>query len=236
MSYAHYCSLAELFDFPQPRFAARGRAVATALREGYPDAAIELDQFVDALPDQTLDQQELHTRTFDVQSMTTLDVGYVLFGDDYKRGALLSKLNQEHTRAGNDCGGELADHLPNVLRLMPKLDDPQIRLELVEHILIPALLLMIRDFEPARIAKKNAHYQKHFSTLIDPARGGDPAIYCHALNAVMGVLVKDFDMSATIARLADWSTRRQTVDFLKRVENELDIERDANPVNSGCDA
>ena len=79
--------------------------------------------FSTRFPQRTLDLQELHTRTFDVQSLTTLDIGYVLFGDDYKRGALLSNLNQEHSRAENDCRGELADHLPNLLRLIPKLKD-----------------------------------------------------------------------------------------------------------------
>jgi len=39
-----------------------------------------------------------------------------------------------------------------------------------------------------------------------------------------------------MTRLSDWSSRPQTVDFLRLVEKEMDIERDANPVNSGCDA
>jgi hypothetical protein len=36
--------------------------------------------------------------------------------------------------------------------------------------------------------------------------------------------------------LSDWSSRPQTVDFLRLIEKEMDIERDANPVNSGADA
>ena len=86
---------------------------------------IEVEHFLDAIPERTLDLQELHTRTFDVQALTTLGTGYVLFGDDYKRGALLSNLNREHNDAQNDCRGELADHLPNVLRLIPKLKDQE---------------------------------------------------------------------------------------------------------------
>ncbi|MBI4290354.1 MAG: hypothetical protein HY661_02600, partial [Betaproteobacteria bacterium] len=171
-----------------------------------------------------------------VQSLTTLDIGYVLFGDDYKRGALLSNLNQEHSRAENDCRGELADHLPNLLRLMPMLKDRDLRDELVREILVPALTLMIREFDTERIAKKNASYQKHYKTLIDSAPGSDPAIYCRTLKALMHVLAKDFRLAETIAKLSDCGSRRQTVDFLRLVEKEMDIERDANPVNSGCDA
>lgn len=236
MNYAHYSAVAELLDYPGPELARRGNALLVFLRESYPDAALEVESFLDALPASTLDAQELHTRTFEVQALTTLDIGYVLFGDDYKRGALLSNLNQEHNRAANDCRGELADYLPNLLRLIPKLKDAELLGELVEQILVPALMLMIREFDPARIDRKNANYRKHFKTLIDPARGGDSAIYCRVLKAVMQVLEKDFQVTPTIASLSQWSTRPQSVEFLRLVEKEMDIERDANPANSGCDA
>ena len=237
MNYAHYGRMAELLDFPGPGFAARGRMLVDFLRHDYPDAAVDLALFLDAIPARTLDLQELHTRTFEVQAVTTLGTGYVLFGDDYKRGALLSNLNREHDEAENDCRGELADHLPNVLRLIPKLKDQDLLDELVEQILVPALMLMIREFDPTMIAKKNANYEKHYKTLIDPAAGGcDPAIYRLTLEAVLKVLARDFPVTETMTKLADWSSRPQTMDFLRLVEREMDIERDANPVNSGCDA
>jgi len=236
MTYAHYESMAGLLDFPESGFAARGRVLLDFLRDDYPDAAVELELFLDAIPERTLDLQELHTRTFEVQALTTLGTGYVLFGDDYKRGALLSNLNREHNQAENDCRGELADYLPNVLRLIPKLKDQELRDELVEQILVPALMLMIREFEPKRIVAKNANYQKHYKTIIDPAGGCDSTIYRLTLDAVLKVLARDFPVTETMTKLSDWSSRPQTMDFLRLVEKEMDIERDANPVNSGCDA
>jgi nitrate reductase assembly molybdenum cofactor insertion protein NarJ len=236
MHHAHYSDLAELLSFPGPELAGRGSVLLDYLRENYPDAALELEHFLDAIPAGTVDLQELHTRTFEVQALTTLDVGYVLFGDDYKRGALLSNLNQEHARAANDCRGELADYLPNLLRLIPKLEDQELLGELVGQILVPALMLMTREFEPERIARKNANYRKHYKTLIDPARGSDATAYGRLLRAVMHVLEKDFQVTETIARLSKWSSRPQSADFLRLVEREMDIERDANPANSGCDA
>ena len=236
MNTAHYSHVAELFDFPGPAFAARGQALLGLLRGNYPAAAVEVEHFLDAIPDRTLDLQELHTRTFDVQSLTTLDIGYVLFGDDYKRGALLSNLNQEHRRAENDCRGELADHLPNVLRLIPKLKDQNLLDELVRQILVPALMLMIREFDPERIVKKNANYQKHYKTLIDPATGCDSTIYRLVLKAVLQVLAQDFQVTETMTRLSNWGSRPQTADFLGLVQKEMDIELNANPVNSGCDS
>ena len=236
MNCAHYSDLAELLDYPGPELLSRASALLGFLRLSHPGAALELGQFLDAIPASTLDLQELHTRTFDVQSLTTLDIGYVLFGDDYKRGALLSHLNQEHHRAQNDCRGELADYLPNLLRLIPKLKDAELRGELVEQILVPALMLMVREFDTERIDRKNANYRKHYKTLIDPARGSDAAVYCRLLKAVLQVLEKDFQLSGTIAKLSEWGSRPQSADFLRLVEREMDIEREANPANSGCDA
>jgi nitrate reductase assembly molybdenum cofactor insertion protein NarJ len=235
MSYAHYHQLADLFDFPGPKFAARGKAALDSLEEKYPDAAVEVQKFLEGIPPSTLDRQELHTRTFDVQSLTTLDIGYVLFGDDYKRGALLSHLNREHAQAGNDCRGELADHLPNLLRLISKLKDHDLREELVRNILVPALILMIREFDPERIDKKNETYQKYYKTVIAPARAGDATVYRLALKAVLDVVARDFQASDLISRLSGWSTGPQTADFLGMVRREMDIERTANPVDSGCE-
>ena len=236
MNYAHYDSMAELLDFPEQGLAARGRMLVDFLRENYPDAAAELALFLDAIPDRILDLQELYTRTFEVQAVTTLGTGYVLFGDDYKRGALLANLNREHNEAENDCRGELADNLPNVLRLIPKLNDQDLLDDLVEQILVPALMLMIREFDPKRIEKKNANYQKHYKTLIDPAGDCDSTIYRLPLATVLKVLAQDFPVTETMTKLSDWSNRPATIDFLGLVEKEMDIERDANPVNSGCDA
>lgn len=236
MDYTHYQELAALFDFPEPEYAARGRALAARLRAEYPEAADETDRFLDGLPAETRDLQELYTRTFDVQAITTLDVGYVLFGDDYKRAELLSNLTREHQQVANDCRLELADHLPNVLRLVPKLADQELLAELVTEILVPALLLMLREFDAERIGKKNVNYRKHYKTLIDAAPDSELAIYRRGLQALLQVLTRDFEVAEAMTKLADWSERKGSADFLGLVEKEMDIENNANPVNSGCDA
>lgn len=235
MSYEHYASMADLLDYPGPEFITQGQGTVNALRQNYPEIAHSVELFLNALPKTIIDLQELHTRTFDVQAITTLSTGYILFGDDYKRGALLSNLNREHLNANNDCRGELADYLPNVLRLLPKLEDMELVNELVTHILLPSVMLMIKDFEPERIKKKNENYQKHYKTLIDSVAGYDAGVYCLMLNAVLQGLNKDFQVSEIAANLSEWSNRPQTIDFLQSVEKEIDIEKNANPLNSGCD-
>jgi nitrate reductase assembly molybdenum cofactor insertion protein NarJ len=136
--------------------------------------------------------QELHTRTFDVQAITSLDIGYTLFGEDYKRGALLANLSAEHARAGNDCGLELADHLTNVLRLLPRMADADVREDFVRLLLVPALMAMLAEFEPDRVAKKEALYRRHHKTIIESIEGDGRTAYRHALEAVVEVLRQDF--------------------------------------------
>ncbi len=86
-------------------------------------------------------------KTFDVQAVCYLDLGYVLFGEDYKRAQLLVNLQSEHKVAGVDCGSELGDHLPNVLMLLSKTTDPGFAEELGFIITTPAVRFMLTKFK-----------------------------------------------------------------------------------------
>lgn len=101
-----------------------------------------------------------------MQAISTLDVGYILFGDDYKRGELLANLNREHIKFENNSSTELADHLPNLLLLLSKHDDDDFKNDLVGLIIKPALKKIINEFETVNIEKKNKVYQKHHKTII----------------------------------------------------------------------
>ncbi len=235
MRFAHYSELAELLDFPGPDYVARGNVLLANLRKSYPAAARELELFLDAIPAKVVDLQELYTRTFEVQSLTTLGVGYIMFGDDYKRGEVLTNLNREHALVHNDCRGELSDHLPNVLRLVPLLEDSLLREELIREMLVPALTLMLREFDPERIVKKNQSYRKHYKTLIDTAAGTDSTIYRRALGAVLNVMMTDFEIDPEMAIPSGLAAKPGTAGFLGMLEKELEIERTSNPMNSGRD-
>jgi nitrate reductase assembly molybdenum cofactor insertion protein NarJ len=199
MTPAKYQLLAALFEHPGPGFGSTLRQSITALSENHPLAARALERFGSLLPMHDLRAlRDLHTRTFEVQAIASLDIGYTLFGEDYKRGALLAGLSGEHQRAHNDCGTELGDHLTNVLRLLPKLEDTALRAELVETLLAPALRETLREFEPDRIAMKDALYQKHHKTILEVAAGDTRAAYRHALEALYEVLRADFGLSTRL--------------------------------------
>jgi nitrate reductase assembly molybdenum cofactor insertion protein NarJ len=233
-SLVHYERLAALFEYPKPDYPIVVRELCSLLEKRYPAAANELEAFARALPgdgealsEEQLDEvQEVFTRSFDVQSITTLGVGYVMFGDDYKRGEVLVNLNREHREAGVDCGSELPDHLPNVLRLVARWQDPEILAEFVEEILHPALRMMIEEFGPSRMQERNRLYKKHFKTLIASSdeRG---TIFRTPLVALVAVLDEDFSFSPReIAESAS--------DFLRSVSRELEIEAsEGRPSKSG---
>jgi len=226
MNLSHYNLLAELFWYPDLAYADRVKPAHEALAANYPDAAREMDAFVDLFPFGDLcEMEELFTRSFDVQSITTLDVGYVLFGEDYKRGELLSNLNREHNESGVDCRGELADHLPNLLRLLAIIgEEPEkaeLVEELVEEILAPALRQMIAEFDPERLKEKDDSYLQHYKTLIETP-GEYFTAYCHCLRAVNLVLSKDFSLEEKAA--VKPPMLEQSTDFLKSLRQEMETE------------
>ena len=231
--FTHYEHLATLFDYPRENYPAWVQAVYDVLAGRYVVAAAELDAFAGALPTEgepftpeALDEvQEIFTRTFDVQAITTLGVGYVIFGDDYKRGELLVNLGREHREAGVECGTELPDHLPNVLRLMARWEDRELAKEFAEEILHPALEKMIAEFGSKHMDHRNAMYKKHHKTLI-ASSGERGTLFRAPLSAALNVLKQDFGLS-------DWRPPELDNDFLRSIGRELDIEAgDDRPTES----
>ncbi len=224
MGLLEFALLAEIFDYPEAGYGEKIPPLQEMVGSLYPKAKEEMDLFVKALGEGPIEGpkldtiQELYTRTFDIQPITTLDVGFVLFGDDYKRGEILSNLNKEHIASGNPCGNELADHLPNLLRLIALKGKDDFVLELVDMILAPALRAMIREFDPERVEKKNKYYRKQYKTLID-SPDVDSIAYRHALRACYQILCSEFELPEV-----DAAEVEQTSDFLSSIRTENETE------------
>ena len=84
-------------------------------------------------------------------------------------------------------------------------------------------MLMIREFDPGRMEKKNTNYQKHYKTLIESAPGNAFTIYVCGLKALLCVLKEDFQVAETVAKLEDWSSNR-SVDFLGSIGAQVMME------------
>jgi len=235
-SFTHYEQLAALFDYPDATYPSRVQAAQQSLETHWPDAAHQLAAFAGALPggpdalapDGLAEMQEVFTRSFDIQAITTLSVGYLMFGDDYKRGDLLAHLNREQRAAGVDCGCELSDHLPNILRLMARWTDDELVTELAQEIVRPAVEKMLAEFGPDRMAQRNRLYAKHFGTLI-ASSAERRTIFRQPLAALAAVLDRDFER-------IERKLPERSGDFLQSIGRELDIEAtDGHPTPAGTE-
>lgn len=163
------------------------------------------------------EQEEVYTQTFEVQSITTLDTGYILFGDDYKRAELLVNLNNELNKYHIDPEHELADFLPNILKLLDKLQEQEIKQDIIMHVTYPAIKKMINEFDNKIIDKKNEVYLKHQKTLIEKSQEFKD-IYINPLLALKIILECLFNAHDIIE--TDKSNG-----FLSNIKQELDIEK-----------
>lgn len=188
-----YSQLSKLFLYPQDEgYKTEMLKVEHYLMQTNAEAALALKPFIDYMERSSIvEMQELFLRSFDLQAITTLDIGFILFGEDYKRGKLLVHLNEEHNKAGNDCETELSDHLPNLLRLLSKMTNDEMRLEIATFLIIPAVEKMISEFSIGKIEKKDVVYKKHQKVLLEYSTNYR-TVYQNCLQALFLVLKRDF--------------------------------------------
>lgn len=190
----NYGMLADLFFYPEnEEYKEKVKAIHAYLLKVVPEAADAMQPFMDFMKISSFQEmQELFLRSFDLQAIITLDIGFVLFGEDYKRGKLLVHLNEEHRNAGNDCHSELSDHLPNILNLLGKMKDEAIRNEIATRLVMTAIEKMIKEFSIEKIEKKDVVYKKHQKVLLDYS-AGYRLVYQSLLQALFIAMEKDFD-------------------------------------------
>lgn len=143
------CGLfARLLDYPTEDPLPAAEKCIDLLGADRPEAALELLPFVRMAGDSRLEKlQEVYTATFDLQPLCHPYVGYQLCGEGRQRAQFLVKLQEIYRERGHDPGGELADHLVEVLRFLALPGDEAARRELVEEGLLPALEKMTGGFD-----------------------------------------------------------------------------------------
>jgi nitrate reductase delta subunit len=119
-----YDRLAVLLNYPdEGDFAAELGDCIAALEPSHPAAAEQLTPLRDRVRDMTLEEvQEMYTRTFDINPVCSLEVGWHIYGEDYARGALLVKMREQLREMNLPESVELPDHLTHVLALLGRLD------------------------------------------------------------------------------------------------------------------
>ncbi len=188
----HYALLANLFKYPEEDFTLHLKENQDFLDGFHPEAGKELQLFSNYMNNCSPDErQELFTKTFDVQPICYLDLGYVMFGEDYKRGAFLLNMQEEQRKIKNDCGTDLPDNICNVLDLMAISEDDAFLEDLVWNIFIPCVKRMIGEFNSARVDLKLKVLRKmHRAIIQEELNHGN--VYQKCFTALLEILRKDF--------------------------------------------
>ncbi len=114
-----YELFADLLEYPSPAIFRQTEVCIEQLQPVQLEAADLLDRFHRNVKTLTLEQlEELYTSTFDMQPVCYPYVGYQLFGESYKRGAFMARLNGHYHSLGYFSGKELPDHVAVVLRFL----------------------------------------------------------------------------------------------------------------------
>ncbi len=191
-NYDHYIIFADLFRYPGENYPELIRACQQMIETRYPEFSSKLDRFSTYILSHTQDErEELYTKTFDVQPICYLDLGYVIFGEDYKRGAFLLHMQEEQLKANNDCGTDLSDNISNMLMLYTKTKDNALLEELAVKIMIPGLEKMIAEFKQARVDLKLKVLKKlHRAIIQEELNQGN--VYEDLFTTLLAVFNKDF--------------------------------------------
>ena len=187
-----YRQFAGLFRYPTTRLTEELLNLKNQFKWPCREVGLTLEKYVDyMLPLNSREREEIFLKTFEIQAICHLEIGYVLFGEDYKRGLFLAGMKEEHRKRDHDCGLELPDHLSNVLDLFSALDDEALVKDIAELALIPAVRLMLSAFDEEKIHNRLDLMKKKQEVIVqEELNYGNP--YRHALGALLMALDSDF--------------------------------------------
>lgn len=135
-------ALGPVLSYPAADYLALVEAARAALLAEHPAEADVLAAFrVEAGALSAGEREELFCRTFDLNPVCALEVGWHLYGEDYKRGEFLARLRAELAAHGLAEGTELADHLVHLLPLLERMA-PDRAEELGSLFVVPAVRRM----------------------------------------------------------------------------------------------
>lgn len=143
---ALYTAWKSALAYPQDGNCAPIAQALAELRSGRPelaDSLSALSELVDRNEPALLEEAYMHT--FDCNPDRALEVGWHLFGESYSRGNFLVRMRGFMRDRGLDEGGELPDHLCNVLAVIANSDEVLGRALRTQY-LLPALTKIEQGF------------------------------------------------------------------------------------------
>lgn len=152
-----YDHLAGLLDYPLEDIKIRVQDCIKALANypQYPPEVVEeLKNFQKEMEEIPLDDiQGVYSYTFELTTEYTLDLGSHIY-DGFKRSNQLATIKSMYRESGfpydEVAKGELADHLPVVLRFLSFMKDGELKKNFRETFLILAMEKLVKNFDKNR--------------------------------------------------------------------------------------
>ncbi len=166
-------SLAGLFTYPgaQDDFAERLAACRDLVEERFSGRGEMLSALLERSRGMSRGEiEEMFTRTFEINPVCALEVGWHVYGEDYARGALMVRLREELRERGIPELTELPDHLTHVLQLLSRLEK-ELADDLAGRYVIPALEKML-----AAIEEQECPYEELLAMTRDVVRDTHDAV------------------------------------------------------------
>ena len=111
------------------------------------DVSDHLRKFISAVGVLPIEEmEELYTRTFDINPVASLEIGWHLYGEQYERGAFLVKMREILRAHQIEESVELPDHLTHVLLAFGRMEKTDTD-EFAAKFLVPALEKILDGFE-----------------------------------------------------------------------------------------
>ena len=142
--------LAPLLAYPASDYRARADQALLSMRQETADARDPFERFCAFVQGQSVEAlQELFTRSFDLDPACTLEIGWQLYGEDYRRGEFLVKMRAHLREYGIPESGELPDHMSHAISLLAVLE-PDEATEFAGRYVLPALDKMLSGWKERR--------------------------------------------------------------------------------------
>ncbi|MEN8215296.1 MAG: nitrate reductase molybdenum cofactor assembly chaperone [Pseudomonadota bacterium] len=144
-----YRCFSNLLDYPTQNLVEQTRTCINLLKRDYPQAAEKMASFLKFAESTPLGSlEEVYTGTFDINPACHIFAGHILFGESFKRGAFMARLEEEYQKQGFDAKKELADHIPVLLNFLCTLEpDDSLANDLIYECLIPVFQKMNDNFK-----------------------------------------------------------------------------------------
>lgn len=136
--------LARLVEYPGSSFFDDVVECRKCLQDGHPEAAMLVLCFEETIRGESVEGvDELFTRTFDINPVCSLEVGWQLYGENYSRGEFLVSMRKMLRDYEVPESSELPDHLTHVLPVLARLPEQRAD-EFATTCVLPAVEKMLK--------------------------------------------------------------------------------------------